>query len=317
MLGPEDAYRLLTSRRPLLKEEERETAKAIAKALGYHALAIDVAGGALKRKGIAPFKNDLDDPRRDILELAGQLSGELPNGHERSISATFLKSIELLDEPGLDYLRLASVLAAAPIPALLVTAVFAAVDDLDEVSAQDRADLAMHEAAELSLAEDTGDEQGSQVVHTLISRTLRFHETLPTRREQLSKAAVKALNRTLPEVSDIRTHRTLEHWVTHGRELAADPQDVETAELLGWVARYDYERGNYRAAEQAKRKQYQIYRVLQGEEHPDTLRSMNDLAEVLRAQGELAGARALHEQVLALYHRVLGEEHPNTLTFNE
>ncbi len=93
---------------------------------------------------------------------------------------------------------------------------------------------------------------------------------------------------------------------------AGDPQDVETAELLGWVARYDYERGDYRAAEQADRKQYQIYRALQSEEHSDTLGSMNDLAATLWAQGELAGARALHEQVLAIRRQVLGEEHPDT-----
>jgi hypothetical protein len=40
-------------------------------------------------------------------------------------------------------------------------------------------------------------------------------------------------------------------------------------------------------------------RVL-GEEHPDTLTSMNDLAETLRAQGDLPGARALQEQVREL-----------------
>ena len=40
---------------------------------------------------------------------------------------------------------------------------------------------------------------------------------------------------------------------------------------------------------------------------------MNNLAETLRAQGDLAGARGLQEQVLDLRRRVLGAEHPNTL----
>jgi len=48
-------------------------------------------------------------------------------------------------------------------------------------------------------------------------------------------------------------------------------------------------------------------------EHPDTVNAMNNLAETLRAQGDLAGARGLHEQVLGLSRRVLGVEHPNTL----
>jgi len=35
----------------------------------------------------------------------------------------------------------------------------------------------------------------------------------------------------------------------------------------------------------------------EGEEHPDTLTSMNNLATTLRAQRDLAGARELEEQV--------------------
>ncbi|WP_291994735.1 tetratricopeptide repeat protein [Candidatus Accumulibacter sp. ACC003] len=50
-----------------------------------------------------------------------------------------------------------------------------------------------------------------------------------------------------------------------------------------------------------------------GDEHPaTTLPSMNNLAEALKAQGDLAGARKLHEQTLAMRRRVLGEEHPKT-----
>ena len=41
---------------------------------------------------------------------------------------------------------------------------------------------------------------------------------------------------------------------------------------------------------------------------------MNNLAETLRAQGDLAGARRLQEQTLDIYCRVLGLEHPNALT---
>jgi tetratricopeptide (TPR) repeat protein len=40
--------------------------------------------------------------------------------------------------------------------------------------------------------------------------------------------------------------------------------------------------------------------------------TMNNLALALRAQGDLAGARTLFEQVLEISRRVLGEDHPNT-----
>ncbi|MFN3078154.1 MAG: tetratricopeptide repeat protein, partial [Alphaproteobacteria bacterium] len=57
-------------------------------------------------------------------------------------------------------------------------------------------------------------------------------------------------------------------------------------------------------------------RVL-GEDHPDTLTSMNNLAVTLKDLEEHADARRLLEQVLAGRRRVLGDSHPHTLdTFN-
>jgi hypothetical protein len=40
---------------------------------------------------------------------------------------------------------------------------------------------------------------------------------------------------------------------------------------------------------------------------------MNNLAVTLRAQGNLNGARELHERVLEVSRRIQGEEHPETL----
>ncbi|EAQ75274.1 MULTISPECIES: tetratricopeptide repeat protein [unclassified Synechococcus] len=50
-----------------------------------------------------------------------------------------------------------------------------------------------------------------------------------------------------------------------------------------------------------------------GEEDPDTLTSMHNLANTLLAQGDFSGARALHERVLEDRRRVLGEEDLDTL----
>jgi hypothetical protein len=53
----------------------------------------------------------------DVLESAvRELRPELPNGHEVSIAKTFLQSIDLLDELGRDFLRLASELLPDVIP---------------------------------------------------------------------------------------------------------------------------------------------------------------------------------------------------------
>jgi Tetratricopeptide repeat len=51
-----------------------------------------------------------------------------------------------------------------------------------------------------------------------------------------------------------------------------------------------------------------------GVDHPDTLCSMNNLAEVLSQQGNYAEAEAMHQQTLKLKEDVLGKDHPNTLS---
>ena len=51
-----------------------------------------------------------------------------------------------------------------------------------------------------------------------------------------------------------------------------------------------------------------------GKEHPDTLTSMNNLAEVLGSQGKYEEAERINRQTLALRESVLGKENPDTLT---
>ena len=49
-----------------------------------------------------------------------------------------------------------------------------------------------------------------------------------------------------------------------------------------------------------------------GPEHPETATGLNNLASLLQAQGDLAGARPLYERALAIREKVLGPEHPDT-----
>lgn len=51
-----------------------------------------------------------------------------------------------------------------------------------------------------------------------------------------------------------------------------------------------------------------------GDEHPDTLSAMNNLAVTRRDRGDYAGGQKLQERVLEGRRRVLGEEHAHTLT---
>ena len=51
-----------------------------------------------------------------------------------------------------------------------------------------------------------------------------------------------------------------------------------------------------------------------GQEHPDTLNSMANLASTFWSQGRWKEAEELGVQVVEARKRVLGQEHPDTLT---
>src|SRR2546421_2819715 len=54
-------------------------------------------------------------------------------------------------------------------------------------------------------------------------------------------------------------------------------------------------------------------RVL-GKVHPETLKTKNNLAEVLSNQGKYEEEEEIHRQGLTVSEKILGKEHPDTLT---
>ncbi|WP_442775610.1 tetratricopeptide repeat protein [Sphaerotilus montanus] len=311
-LEVDEALRLLTRGKALSAADEA-AARAICAELGYHALAVDVAAALVARRGYAKVLENLCQPDRDALEFAAtQFREALPNGHERSIAATLLASLRELDEPARDLLRLASVLAAVAIPRELQWRAVMAADALDEDDAQDVTDPAAAQLIDTSLADDAGD--GALTIHTLVVRTVRFHDGRPERVEALRGAAVGVLLTKMPSVVDIRTHEALKDWVAHARQVSAEAEDVQTADLLGWVGKHDQKQGNYDLARNGVQRELNTMRRMLGEDHPHTFTSLSNLATILQAQGDLVGARRYAEQVLDTRRRVLGQDHPGTLT---
>ncbi|KAM6510855.1 hypothetical protein FSOLCH5_011300 [Fusarium solani] len=71
--------------------------------------------------------------------------------------------------------------------------------------------------------------------------------------------------------------------------------------------------GNYKAADNLTQKAVEARTKVLGEEHPDTLTSMGDLASTYRKQGRWKEAEELEVGVAKTRKRLLGEEHPDTL----
>ncbi len=332
VLAPSEAVELLSRHHCPKSTEESELAK-IAEVLGYHPLALDVAGSYLA-KGIQTFKQYLDGlslADRNAIEYGALNRENLPTGHDRSISRTFFKSINLLGKEGLDFLCLASVLAVAPIHAELVQEAFESAGY--GVASREHVLEVFDELDSLSLCENTGE--NARRVHTLISRAVHFRlregnwmnrfwglisraamsqSNYDERIGLLQKAVVRVLERRLSLAGDVGEHSRFANEVAHARHLTSIRlANVEDAALADWIARHDYERGDYSGARKLEEQVLEVMARLLGKEHPDTLSSMNNLAQMLKAQGDLAGARKLGEQVLEAMARLLGKDHPDTL----
>jgi hypothetical protein len=318
VLAPEEAYQLLTSRRDPTDAAEQEQARSLTEDLGRHALALDITASAVlssvSAKPFADFRAKLARADKDALVLAETLADALPNGHEKSIAQTMLSSIRALGPEGQDFLRLASVLAVAPIPASLVTAVFQKADNISQDDAEERASLAFKQVTLASLAEIAGEKREARMVHTLVSRTARFQERgSPERTEAIRAAAIVALAAEFAAAAEDPRLQRQELQVAHGRQVVSIPATVNEAVLLGWVARYDLGRGAYVSARTLCERALDFRRRVLGPEHPHTLTSMNNLAGALFSQGDLVGARNLQDKTLHIFRRLLGPEHPDTL----
>jgi tetratricopeptide (TPR) repeat protein len=310
VLSTEEAFALLCSHLQSGSSDEMK-ARRIVELLGCHPLAIDVAGSYLAQRieNFESYVKSLENPTEDAAEFGALLEESLPTGHERSISATLLNSIRQLGSEGLDFLRLGSLLASAPIQMSFVVEVFEALGEGG--AAKIRALQAVGQAAALSLCESSGD---TRTVHTLVSRTMRFQFPGNERILKLRSAAVEALTRRLGSNTHITDHLKITMDMPHARHLVASDLATEReARLAVWVGHRDYERGDYASARRTQEQALAMRLRFFGEEHLDTLEAMSSLAMTLSEQGDLVEARKMHERALAGCRRALGEDHPGTL----
>jgi Flp pilus assembly protein TadD len=87
---------------------------------------------------------------------------------------------------------------------------------------------------------------------------------------------------------------------------------TEFADLLDRAGNYFLGRAAFSEGRSALERALAIREKVLGPENPDTATSLNNLAFLLHAQGDLSAARPLCERTLAIREKVLGPEHPDT-----
>ncbi|MBY0430160.1 MAG: tetratricopeptide repeat protein, partial [Rhodospirillales bacterium] len=295
-LGVTQAYALLTAARPPADGAEARTARRIVKALGGHALAVAVAAEMVPDMGFGRLLAALGVPDAAVLAFAETLTGEVPSGAESGVAAILLMAVGRLDMATVDLLRLASLLADAPIPQDLIGEVFAALAEDGEDAGHRRAQWTIARAVAQGLAQDRHGEMVR--VHPLVLRAMRRLETGPERREVLRRAAQVALEAVLGdgEMPAVTAHL----WVAHAHALAGAESEAENAlALLLAIGRHHYGRRDYTAAAAVSRQALEAGNRILGEDHPAVCAAQEQLGLALHGLGQTAAARRLHERVLA------------------
>ncbi|MDX5564729.1 tetratricopeptide repeat protein [Streptomyces sp. ID05-04B] len=319
VLRSDEAYRLLTTARIPNDPAEETAARTLVQRLGSHALAVDLARGCLADQPGLTYAELLvqlaDTQHGDAFqELVDDLYMQVPTDHTNDIAATFTRSLHHLDDHALTLLRVAALLAPAPLPERLLTGIGITLSHQDEPAIRRTDRRALSAAQRRSLIRQTGTEPPSWFMHALVSRTLTLGLETTGLKPTLRRAALIATTLLMQAVYT-PGRLDLADVMPHARALVEELDTDESLTLLDSVARYDYESGQPSSASHHYRRLAAERATRLGNDHPGTLVCRNDLANAYRSAGDLERAVPLLEQNLTDSLRVLDENHPNTLIF--
>jgi tetratricopeptide (TPR) repeat protein len=330
-LGELDSAALLTSRLEASPGAERQGARRLAKALGGHPLAMGVAAQLVAMPDIGGFAGLLasfTQPSPDILETAERMGVELPTAHSTSICATLLRGIDRLGPEGQAVLRLASLLAPAPLSTSLLAEIVAASEagragpegngttEPDEDHSTDRAEeIVRHgldQAERLALARQGGT--GRWTVHALVSRTVRLADHAGTERERARRSAVKVLTGRLEADSLGADRARVTEALPHVRTVAVALAQPDVQHLINEAGRVLSETGDPAAGLELFRELHDACRTVLGEHDITTLRVLAEMAAAHGMCGDHNSAIQLKQLAHDGLAALLGPRHPDTLT---
>ena len=285
-------------------------AKALADALGNLPLALDHAAAYCKRTQMQ---------FADYAKKASSLIDAAPRGtgYPRSVAATFNLAIAeaVAQCPAAEALM--AYLAHCSPERIPMTLVEGAVEDEAERM------KALTALAEVSLLKHHPFEDSTPAVtvHRLVQAVARA-------RSEANGSAQDAVGRLIARLVAIYPEEGYDdpqswplcgqltpHLLAQRETGRGDASEIAGwADLLNWAGGYFQGRAIYSRAEPLIRDALAIREKALGPEHPDTATSLNNLAVLLRAQGDLSGARSLHERALEIRKKVLGPQHPATAT---
>ena len=156
-----------------------------------------------------------------------------------------------------------------------------------------------------------------RLVHMASAWWLKEHGEWTTWTSKAAARLEELVSHNRHEKSDVWTPYMWTTYLPHAIYMAGSDDTLdETARLslLYQVGRCQVRLGQYSAAETTHRQALLSRQKRVGKEHPDTLTSMGNLAQVLLLKGDSKAAESMHRQTLVMKEKVLRKEHPSTLT---
>jgi tetratricopeptide (TPR) repeat protein len=311
-LAPDLALKMLENclSTPFSQSEQQE-AGLLLQELSYLPLAIVQAAAYMIETNISlqTYRLKLDRHK----ELGLKHSSKAPENPLQSsnakspVAATLGLSLDKIrhrDPLAAEYLFLAACVDRKDIP----------LDLLDASSTREREDsvkvLSRYALVTRRPAESALDLHG--LVHSALREWLEQQGCLRKRTHQ----AIAHLLLVFPEVDHVsrsKWRRLLPHTQYALLHSSTEGNDREMLDLANRCATALYSDGRYKETEELEVLVMETSSRVLGDEHPDTLASMANLAFTYGDQGRWKEAEELQVQVIETSSRVLGDEHPDTL----
>ncbi|KAF5848294.1 hypothetical protein GGP41_005682 [Bipolaris sorokiniana] len=288
------ALRMLQSRlvTPLSNTEQQE-AKHLLRELLYLPLAIVQAAACINASGmtVQEYQSQQDEHKELALKYSSDTStGQISRNNAFAVDCLFLAAcVDRKDIP-LELLETASPQKRQ-----------------DAIELLNKYALITRRPAESAL-------DVHRLVHQALRKLLQVQEGL----RQWTERTIAQLLRVFPDNENSnrsKWRRFLPHAQYALLQSVADHNNNNsTLELAQKCAMALYSDGRYNEAGELEVQVMETRKRVLGDEHPDTLTSMANLASTYWNQGRWKEAEELQAKELGICSRVLGDEHPDTLT---
>jgi tetratricopeptide (TPR) repeat protein len=311
-LTPDTALRMLQNRLTTLPSNaEQQDAMHLLGELSHLPLAIVQAAAHMNANSmtVQQYQAQLDQHKEAAVEHSDDLfEGEQrESGLRKTVAATLSLSISQVhysNAVAADYLFVAACVDRKDIPLDLLEAASPQVRE-DAVRLLDKYALVTRRPAESAFD-----------VHRLVHQALRKRLRVQGGLRQWTQRTIIQLLRVFPNddhSNRSKWRRLLPHAQYALSHSVTDADDKERLNLAWKCAMTLCSDGRYREAEELQEHVMQTRKRVLGDEHPDTLTSINSLALTYWNQGRWEAAEGLEVQVMQIRKRVLSEEHPDTL----